>query len=466
MPGSAIAYLRISEDPLDKRLGVERQRADVHELAGQLGVELGQVFEDNDVSAYTARKSTSAWHRALVAIERDRPDYLLVFKQDRIGRRLSDVEGLEELCRATGTRVVAVEGGDVFSNPAWPVLAAVAKMESQNTSIRVRRAQRSRREAGLSVNGGIRPYGFEPDRATLVPHEVAVLRRVANQIIAGQSLRSVVAELNDAEEPTVTGARWSVNVLRQTLSNPRYVGELTKGRGPTLEVMGKASWQAVFDRATWEALQAAMVRVQRASMGAPKRSLLAGLVRCGLCLTPMVSMGTQTRPIYRCNPNVGGCGRTSRNRHRLDEYVVSFLLERESDELLASERERAFADLRGLNASYNRVRWRLDDASFAHREGRLESRDFYPLYDELRRERSRLERRLGDARRRLEEVKRAEAAREEFDRWPLDRQRAWIASRVVTVIVRQPGKGRAAIDPETVDIELVNAESPRPLSGD
>jgi DNA invertase Pin-like site-specific DNA recombinase len=37
------------------------------------------------VSAFTVRKASSAWGRALAAIERDRPEYLLVYRQDRIG---------------------------------------------------------------------------------------------------------------------------------------------------------------------------------------------------------------------------------------------------------------------------------------------------------------------------------------------------------------------------------------------
>ena len=114
---------RLSENlvrSLGGAAGVERQRADVHRLAERLGVELKEIFEDNDVSAYTARKSTSAWGRALATIERERPDYLLVYRQDRIGRRLADIEGLDELCRNTGTKVHAAEGATSSPTPPGP----------------------------------------------------------------------------------------------------------------------------------------------------------------------------------------------------------------------------------------------------------------------------------------------------------------------------------------------------------
>ena len=89
---TAIAYLRISSDPEDRRLGVDRQRHDVTALARKLQADLIHTFEDNDVSAFTERKASTGWGKTLASLEHDRPDYLLVYKQDRIGRRLTDLE--------------------------------------------------------------------------------------------------------------------------------------------------------------------------------------------------------------------------------------------------------------------------------------------------------------------------------------------------------------------------------------
>ena len=51
----AALYLRISSDPDGERAGVERQRADCEALARRNGWEIVEVFEDNDVSAYSGR---------------------------------------------------------------------------------------------------------------------------------------------------------------------------------------------------------------------------------------------------------------------------------------------------------------------------------------------------------------------------------------------------------------------------
>lgn len=50
---------------------MERQREDVRALACRLRVDLGEVFEDNDVAAFTVRKVSIAWGRALAASDSD-----------------------------------------------------------------------------------------------------------------------------------------------------------------------------------------------------------------------------------------------------------------------------------------------------------------------------------------------------------------------------------------------------------
>ncbi|HET7280405.1 MAG TPA: hypothetical protein VFJ22_20215 [Dermatophilaceae bacterium] len=150
------------------------------------------------------------------------------------------------------------------------------------------------------------------------------------------------------------------------------------------EVVGPGDWPAVFARATWEALQAAMPRVQQAPHGKKVVSLLAGIARCSRCHAPMCSSGWGVRRVCRCNLSVGGCGRTTRNRALVDEWVTRELLGHFSDVVLVDERSAARVGLRRAERAYTDVRWRMVDATTAHEEGRLDGRDFYPIYDRLR----------------------------------------------------------------------------------
>lgn len=442
---TAIAYLRISSDPDDRRLGVERQRHDVTALARRLRADLIHTFEDNDVSAFTERKANTGWGQTLASLERDRPTYLLVYKQDRIGRRLTDLEGLDELCRRTGTQVHAYEGGDVFANPAWPMLAAVAKMESQNTSIRIRRAFDAKRAKGVQPQGGVRPYGFKADRITIKPGEAKVIRDVADRILKGESTTSLVRWLNDSGVPTVTGARWTGTALRGILTNPRYAGDLTTGRNR--QVIGKAAWRPILDRGTFDSLQGVLEKRRGLGVGRPPTaSLLGGIARCGICLTPMVahSSGRTSKPYlgYRCPRNGGGCGRVSRKRTRVDEHVVPQLLARIDLESLIADRQGAVDEVARLRKIERDLTWRLDEVRTAAQEDRLALEDAFRLLDAVRRQRESARRSLASARSRLAEAERATAAQERWETWTMDQRRAWIRDHTSAILIHPTGPGR------------------------
>jgi site-specific DNA recombinase len=454
MSGNAIAYLRISSDPSDERLGVERQRADVRALAERLDTTLIELFEDNDVSAFKKRKTSSGWGRALSYISEHRPEYLLVYKQDRVGRRLADIEGLEELCRRTGTRVVSTVEGDVFQNPAWPLLAAVARMESQNISTRVQRAHQTRREAGLVVNGGNhRPYAYKKDRFTLVKSEAVVLRDIAARVMRGETMTSIVKMLNREQIPTVMSRHWTVSTLRYILTNPRYVGELTRGR--TREVVGKAAWEPVFDRATWEALQVALTAAKGRERGRPALSLLGGIARCGRCLAPMgrSSGGRGGKRVYRCQVQRGGCGRLSRQEMGVDAFVVERLMAQFDADVLAKERDLAKADVARLTRRDRDLTWRLLDARTAYQEDRLDSADAFPILDALRRDQTKVQSELAAARLRQEEAERSSVAQDRWNTWTRQQQRAWIKARVQAVIIRPATPGARTV--KETDIEIL-----------
>ncbi len=48
-------YARISRDPNEQRVGVQRQRREVTELAERLGLTIDTWHEDNDASAYSGK---------------------------------------------------------------------------------------------------------------------------------------------------------------------------------------------------------------------------------------------------------------------------------------------------------------------------------------------------------------------------------------------------------------------------
>jgi DNA invertase Pin-like site-specific DNA recombinase len=455
---TAIAYLRISSDPKDLRLGVDRQRADMNEVAEAKGLDLVATYEDSDVSASTTRPETSEWRKVLRHLVEDTPDFLLCAEQDRLGRTLADPEMLEVLTASLGVTVLDRYGREVFEagSDDWIYRAAAAKIEARKTGRRVKRAQAERVRSGKQPNGGRRAYGYAPNRLDKIEVECAVLESVARRIIAGESISSTVHWLNDTNVPTVSGARWSVQALKQILVNPRYVGDLAKPDSQRhYTVIGVAAWSPVFDRETFEKLQAALrLRLGKARGRPAVPTMLAGILFCGSCNHQMYRnrSGYQRGPdTYRCG--VGGCRKVYRQMDVLDNYVAQYILDHADPFALAAERDRLNTELLGRKHEENRLAGRFEDSMTAYTEKGMIW--LLPEVNKRRDEHEASKRRTEDARLAVERIAQVSEA---GDRWlagSVEDRRRWVRANVAVIVCAQVAP-RSAFDPSAVSITLMS----------
>src|SRR3990172_6460650 len=113
MVKAAAIYARISSDPEGTHLGVDRQIADCQGLAASLGWPVGDVYVDNDVSAYSGRRRPE-YDRLCEDIKAGTVDALVVWHPDRLHRSPRELEDFIDLCEAAGlTDVRTVRAGDV-----------------------------------------------------------------------------------------------------------------------------------------------------------------------------------------------------------------------------------------------------------------------------------------------------------------------------------------------------------------
>lgn len=347
----AAIYARISRDEIGDGLGVTRQVKDGQELAAQRGWVVVDTYIDNDVSA--ARGKPRPEHqRMLRDIEAKRIDAVVVWDLDRLYRLPAELEEFLTLAKVHRLELASV-GGDVDLSTEQGILVAgieaqVGRYESQQNSRRVLRKQQELREAGLPFGGGIRCYGWEPDRLTLIPDEAEEIRHMADMILSGHSLSAIVRELNmrqvqtvsqwmaerprGADRDPVEGRPWSVTSVRTLLRKPRLVGDLThKG-----EVVGRGQWEPILDRETFAKVQTMLGSRARGHRTAStsRRYLLSGIATCGVCgaglQTGAQNSGNAYRR-YRCPAPAkgqgGGVRHGGRNMRALDDYVVSSLFD-------------------------------------------------------------------------------------------------------------------------------------------
>jgi len=106
---SAAVYARISSDQDGTALGVTRQVDDCRRLADDLGWAVAEEYVDNDLSAWGAKRRP-AYERMLDDLAEGRRDGVVVYHQDRLTRRPSELEQFVDVLTKAGVGPGAVRG--------------------------------------------------------------------------------------------------------------------------------------------------------------------------------------------------------------------------------------------------------------------------------------------------------------------------------------------------------------------
>jgi site-specific DNA recombinase len=439
-------YARISSDRDGDQLGVTRQIEDSRRLAAQRGWIVADVYVDDDVSAWSG-KARPEYERLLDDLRSGLIGGVVVWHLDRLHRHPRDLEAFLDLCDEVGTDKLGCVTGEVdlatiTGRLTARMLGGLAKYESDHKSERNVRKHQELAQRGKVSGGGSRPYGYEPDKITVRPAEAAIVKEVARRFLAGESLRSIVLDLNERGEGAAGGGPWSPQTLRRMLGSARIAGQ----REHHGEVVADAEWPGIITPAESVTIRARLADPTRRTNKAARRYLLHGLLRCGRCGEKLVARpraGGQRR--YGCVPDTGGCGKTYIKAEDVEQFIEHAVL----DWLDSPELARA---LDGRSRSVpESARWweeseaaqaQLDELATAYGEKQFTLSEWLAA-------RKPIEQRLSTARKQLAKATRTsvlesyigngDALRRDWNSLDLSQQHA-IVSEVVDHIVVGPGR--------------------------
>lgn len=447
---SAGIYCRISEDRNAESLGVARQEKDCRRLAVERGWTIVDVYVDNDLSGSKQRVARPEYQRLLADIEAGRIDAVIVWDLDRLTRQPRQLEAFVDICAAAGVHDLLTVSGDVNIGTGDGLLVArikgaVAAEEARKLGQRVARKMQELAEDGRP-NGGRRPYGFAVNRIDHDVAEATALRQAATTILDGGTL-------TDAARHTTL----SPSSLKRSLCSPRIAG-LRQHRG---EIIGRACWAPIIDRADWERLKALLCRPARYSVPI-HRHLLSGFARCGECDGTLSAQWRRnpTRVIYQCRSTRGGCGGVSVDGGHLERTVID-----EVSSLIRTARARRALQRRidrqpdnneaGLVASIAEDDKRLIDLAAEVGELGISPPEWSamrrPILDRI--ERARVELSKLHRREPLARIDLAAVA-EEWDTMTYDQRRQTLRDLGVDVVVARAGKGARRFCADRVQVRL------------
>lgn len=416
----------------------------------------GPPYIDNDISAYSG-KPRPQYAALMAAVEAGDVDVVLAWDPDRLHRSPAELEDFISAVDRAGVAVVTVQAGAVdLSNANGRLIARmlgnIARHESEHKSERVRRALEQNATVGRSH--GRQAYGWtrerRPDgtvREVVVPAEAAVVRRIAAELLSGESLRAVTAGLNADGVPTPTGiAAWHKNMVRALVLRERNAG-LRVHRG---QVVGEGAWDPILDRGRWEQVRAVLSDpTRRTSTGSTAAHLLSGIARCGVCGATLRMARNRGVASYGCSER--RC--VMRKQADLDDLVNGIVIER----LARPDAAGLFTtgdtpDRRAALAAAEELRGRLDHAADEYADGRIDGRQLERITARLRPQLAGLEKRLRtvDSAPLLEGLAGSQQVRALWQKLPLSRRRAVVAL-LLDIRLHRTRQGARVFDPNCVE---------------
>lgn len=304
-----VLYARISLST-EESVSIDRQVKAARKYAEARGWQVVGVFTDDGVSATHNRPEDRAGWRAVLASP-ERFDAVVVWKVDRLARRVLDFLHADEALQGRGASIVAVEDpidmstaqGRAFAT----MLAVFGEMEAEAIRVRVTAARHALLTSGRWP-GGRAPFGWRvvdnPDGPGKVvvqdPDRIEWVRRVVERTLAGYSVHATTRWLTEQGVPTATGGDgWAYNTVHGLLHHPLLAGliphnpgnrDRDRGDGVVLgdnglprvhehlAVMPVGQWRAMVARLDDPTVDPRrMPRAQRKTTN----GLLSGLVFCG-----------------------------------------------------------------------------------------------------------------------------------------------------------------------------------------
>jgi site-specific DNA recombinase len=322
-------YVRISRDPDGTSTAPERQLKDCKAFAKLRGWDVVAVHRDDDLSAFRKNVRRPGYEDLLAGMRAGSYDGVLVWKLDRLVRRVVDFGRFWEVADTHGVRLASatqpVDTEDPVGMLLVHILVAFAQMESTMNSQRVRSAERHAAENGHHKARGWRKrstFGHKVGWDEVEEGEAVIVRELARRLLAGESVTSLQRELNDRAVAAPGGGRWSRRGLVVLMRSARlfgwreYEGELTS----------QGTWPAIISEADGRALRDLLDRSN--GNGNTRRHLLSGILRCGRCGHALkVGRTTQGQGRYVCPPkSEGGCGGLSILQEPVDEDVDEMIV--------------------------------------------------------------------------------------------------------------------------------------------
>jgi len=331
------AVLYAAKSTADKKASIPNQLREGRAEAASRDLEVVDEFRDEKKSAYSGDRGPGLL-AARAEAERLAGLYgecaLIIQHSDRLargdGKQAAHLVEYALWAIKAGVKIISLQDPETFAQDdlIYAVLTGHRNHEdSKRKSQACKAGLRERRKEG-KWGGGPRPYGYTYDKATemLVPleEEVAVVKRIFREYLAGASLNEIARDLEADSVSPRKGRHWRSATISQIIENPVYIGKMRH-----FDEMHDGIHEPVLEVKTWEQAKVMLDSRRKKGRGRPPkgRHLLRGGLLRSPCGSTMICRSDRNSEVYVCeivHQRIGDCGCPRLPRETVDASVYGY----------------------------------------------------------------------------------------------------------------------------------------------
>ena len=241
------AYCRVSTDSEEQLTSYTAQKAYYTQKIGENpDWEMAGIFADRGITG-TSMKKREEFKKMIAACKRGRVDLILTKSLSRFARNTVDCLKVIRALKARGIGVIfEKENINTLTESSEfliTLFSGFAQAESESISKNVIWGIQKSREAGNVPFQYSKLLGYcrGPDgQPEIVPEEAEVVKRIYRRYLDGGSLAQIKRELEADGIPTSSGIKgWTYQVVRNILTNERYIGDALLQKTYTTDCISK-----------------------------------------------------------------------------------------------------------------------------------------------------------------------------------------------------------------------------------
>ena len=147
------------------------------------------------------------------------------------------------------------------------------------------------------------------------PKEAEIVKEIFSRYIGGDSLTSIVTDLNKRGIPGALGGEWCIKSIRRIVTNEKYMGNAllqktyisnhldktkVKNNGQLPMYFAKGTHEGIIDEETFCLAQKRAEQMESEAKPKPDKTLFAGVIKCSKCGKNYRRVTANGRHFFNC----------------------------------------------------------------------------------------------------------------------------------------------------------------------